>query len=71
MDKTINHLDRIYAEFTRGSQGFCSEVSTWCGFDISRAEIARIAERAETPAQFQAIWADEDWWTDANNGGAQ
>lgn len=58
-------LAQIYTEYTRGSQGFCIAVETHCGFCISRDEIQRIAERAETPEQFQAIWDNEDWWTDA------
>lgn len=60
-------LDQIYAEFTVGSQGFCIAVETHCWFGISRAEIARIAERAATAEEFQAIWENDDSWTDENN----
>jgi len=60
-------LNEAYEVYTPGSQGLCAHVETHCGYEISRTEIERIAERAATPAQFAAIWADEDWWTDENN----
>lgn len=60
-------LADIYSQFTPGSQGFCTAVSDHCGFEISRDEIRRIAERAATAEQFEAAWEGDDWWTDANN----
>ena len=62
-----DELDRAYDDYTPGSKGFCAYVETHCGFDISRSEIERIGKRAATPAGFRSTWADEDWWTDANN----
>ena len=58
-------LADIYSQFTRGSQGFCIAVETHCGFGISRDEIKRIAEVAETAAMFEATWDATDWWADA------
>lgn len=63
-------LTDIYNECTPGSQGFCIAVETHCGFNTSRSETARIAERAETAEEFQRIWQDEDSWTDENNQNA-
>jgi len=60
-------LTEIYSTHSRGTQGFCSEISTHCGLDISKAEISRIASRAETPEQFLWIWENVDWWTDKRN----
>jgi hypothetical protein len=57
-------LAQIYSQFTRGSQGFCKAVETYCGFGISLDETKRIAEKAETAEDFQRIWEFEDWWTD-------
>ena len=37
----------------------------WQTHDISCTELARIATRAETVEQAQAIWADQFWWRDA------
>jgi hypothetical protein len=64
-------LADIYTEFTTGSQGFVKAVSSHCGFDISNREIRRISTKAETAEQFQAIWANEDWWTDENNASVE
>lgn len=60
-------LANIYDEFTAGSDGFCRAVSSWCGFDMSRTEIERVGLRAKTAEKFEDIYANEDWWTDANN----
>lgn len=57
-------LIAAYAEFNAGSQGFCIAVETNCGFEISRAEIERIADRAATPAEFVRIWENENDWRD-------
>lgn len=65
-----NELSRIYREFTRGSTGFCREVETWCGYNISINEITRIAARAATAEEFAAIWENSEWWTDAANDSA-
>ncbi|MFD1913785.1 hypothetical protein [Halodurantibacterium flavum] len=58
-------LHEIFAHYVRGSQGFCIAVDTHGGFEISRDEIERIAERAENAEQFIEIWEHENWWTDA------
>lgn len=60
-------IETIYEEFSRGSNGFVHAVQTHCGYDISDAEIERIAEKAETAAEFDRIWQNEDFWTDRNN----
>ena len=57
----------IYAEFSIGSRGFIRAIQTNAGLDISDQEIERIAARARTAEEFEAIWSGEDWWTDANN----
>lgn len=36
-------------------------------YDISNAEADRIADRANSLAEFEAIWENECWWTDENN----
>lgn len=59
-------LETIYEDFTRGSNGFVKAVQTWCGFDMSNAEIERIAEKAETPDEFTRIWENETWWADTD-----
>lgn len=60
-------LAQIYASFTPGSTGFVQAVSSHCGFGTSSEETRRIAEKAETAEEFERIWQNEDWWTDANN----
>jgi hypothetical protein len=61
-------LNEIYSEFTPGSKGFARAVETRCaGFDLSREEIERIAGKAKTAEEFQNVWENKDWWTDANN----
>lgn len=60
-------INEIYETYTVASQGFCVAVETHCGYQISRNEIARIASKAATADEFQNIWENEDWWTDANN----
>lgn len=59
-------LADIYDVFTPGSQGFAIAVETHCGFGISREEIKRIANKAATAEQFEAIWSNEDWWSDSS-----
>lgn len=60
-------LNEIYAQFTIGSTGFVNAVSSHCGFDTSRDETKRIAEKAPTAEDFQRIWENEDWWIDAKH----
>jgi hypothetical protein len=60
-------LKEIYQQFTPGSLGFAKAVETHCGFNTTIDETKRIAERAKTAEEFEAIWQNEDWWTDANN----
>lgn len=63
-------ISDIYSQFVRGSQGFCKAVQTHCGFGASLTEIARIAQLAETAADFQRVWESDDSWTDANSPAA-
>jgi hypothetical protein len=35
-------------------------------YGISDSEAERIAERCSTAADFEIIWNNSDWWTDAN-----
>jgi hypothetical protein len=60
-------LNEIYDQYTPGSQGFVDAVETHCGFDISRSEIERIADKSPTAADFQRNWEGDDSWTDAAN----
>ena len=60
-------LSEIYTQYTAGSTGFVIAVESHCGFNTSREETARIAERAQTAEEFETIWQNEDWWTDENN----
>ena len=60
-------LEEIYATFSTGSEGFIRAVETHCGFGISRDEIERIAEDAESPVEFELIYTNEDYWTDDKN----
>lgn len=55
-------IEDIYCQFSRGSDGFCRAVETHCGFDITRAQIGRIAERARTADEFVHIWENSVWW---------
>lgn len=59
-----NALNAIYDEFTPGSQGFCTEIESRCGYEISRDEIERISVRANTPDEFERILMEEIWWMD-------
>lgn len=34
-------------------------------YDISNMEAERIAERANSVEEFEAIWSNESWWRDA------
>lgn len=36
-------------------------------YGISREEAERIAARSSSLDEFEAIWENGDWWTDANN----
>ena len=60
-------LSEIYNEFTPGSTGFCKAVASHCGFGTSDEETARIALAASTAEEFQSIWENKNWWTDAND----
>lgn len=60
-------LERIYEDYTPASQGFVAAVQTYCGFCITDSEISRLAEKARSASQFQAIWENETFWLDANN----
>lgn len=71
-------LSDIFADYNPGSSGFCIAVETHCGFEISRAEIERIAKAAAAAcpdaddndalaAEFERIWRDESWWSDDEN----
>ena len=60
-------IEQIYDNYTPGSQGFCIAVETYCGFQTSRTETARIAAKARDAAAFLSIWENDDSWTDKNN----
>ncbi|MFB2530730.1 hypothetical protein ACEYYA_01015 [Paracoccus sp. p3-h83] len=36
-------------------------------YDISNDEADRIADRANSLAEFEAIWENETWWRDESN----
>lgn len=55
-------LNEIINELADGASGTFTAM-----FDISDAEAERIAAKCETAEDFQRIWENEDWWTDANN----
>jgi len=61
-------LAEIYDEYVVGSEGFVVAVDIHCGYNISKREIRRIANRAPTPEQFQTIWENETDWADEHNG---
>lgn len=43
-----------------GGAGF---INDWAGyFDITNEQAERIADRAESAADFKRIWENEDWW---------
>ena len=58
----MTSIERAYAEFRIGSDGFCQFVSDHCGYEISKAEIKAIASEAATADEFENIWLTEDWW---------
>ena len=60
-------LSEIFSAYTPGSTGFCIAVETHCGFNISRDETKRIAARAATADEFEAVWQNDDSWTDEKN----
>ena len=58
-------LAEIYTEYTPGSTGFCAAVQTQCdGYQLSDAEIERLAARCKTAAEFDAAWHSDTWWCD-------
>ncbi len=65
---TLNAIvDEIKAR-QEAADDFSGFINDWAGrYDISNAEAERIATRAANLADFEAIWSNEDWWTDANN----
>lgn len=65
-DATVT-LKEIYAEYVPGSLGFCIAVETYCGFKTTRTETERIADLAATAEEFEAVWEEDDSWTDENN----
>lgn len=60
-------LVEIYEQFTAGSPGFCNAVDAHCGFNMTPSEVRRIGEKTSSAAEFERIWADEDWWKDEKN----
>lgn len=60
-------MAEIYAEYQRGSEGFCAAVESHCHGELLREEIERIASKAETPEQFDYIWQNEGWWQERKN----
>lgn len=55
-------LEKIYEEFTIGSDGFCLAIEKHCLFAIDREQIARIATKAKTADEFAIVYQCEDWW---------
>ena len=60
----MTDLEKIYAEYTVGSTGFLRAINAAysSAMDIDEDEIARIASKAKTASEFEAIWENEDWW---------
>lgn len=60
---TLSEMTTALNEARQGQFG-----SDYAGFfDISTSEAERIAERASSADEFEAIWETEDWWTDEAN----
>lgn len=57
-------IHAVYEVYDIGSNGFVAAIVTYCGYGISPAEIERIAEEAETGAEFEEILRHEYWWMD-------
>lgn len=55
-------LEKIFDQYTIGSDGFVAAVQTYCGFNISNDEVRRIAETAKTANEFQDIWENKAYW---------
>ena len=60
-------LEEIFDAHKRGSNAFTIAVEQHCGFDISRMEIVRLSNEAWNAEQFQAMYDNDDWWTDKIN----
>lgn len=69
----MNTIEKITAEFSFASTGWCIEVETHCGLGVTRDEIEAIADEAARRvegdasriAEFMKIWEYEDFWVDA------
>lgn len=64
-DDDMTPMEWIYAYYTVGSSGFVRAVQDYGGYDVTDIEIAAIASKARTAAEFQRIWENETWWYDA------
>jgi hypothetical protein len=63
-------IEEIYEEYTPGSVGFVKAVQTHYAFDLSEAEIERIATHPDVrnADDFDRHVDDNDWWEDENQG---
>lgn len=59
-------LEQIYENYDRQSDEFVRRVQKHWDFGLSRDEILRISERAQTAESFLGIFIDEDWWQDGD-----
>lgn len=60
-DMTRNEIAALKNAATEGQFG-----ADFAGYyDISNDEADRIAERANSLAEFEAIWENQGWWRDA------
>lgn len=60
---TLNEMTAALNEAKEGRFG-----NDYAGFfDISNDEAERIAAKSNSADEFEAIWENEDWWTDEAN----
>ena len=60
----MKNLNQIADEYRWGSNAFVIAIETHCGYNMSRTEIERIADRTSTPDEFQAMWENDVDWLD-------
>ena len=60
----MKDLNQIANEYKWGSRGFIIAIETYCGYNMSRTEIERIADRTSTPDEFQTMWENDVDWLD-------
>ena len=57
-------IEEVYARFKPGSTEFVTEVESHCGYELSRTEIARLADAAKNAEEFQYLFDSSDTWQD-------